>query len=251
MNLFNRIFELRKENHIKQINSQILKQYNKGNILFELHKFEESLIAFESAEHMLNEEREILKENNNQFEKSNNLLISIWSKESDLYYYLDNYEQSLLFLDKILEEKPSNANYLFKKGFLLYKIGHCETALEYFQEVLDIKYEYSEAWYYMGIILDMFKKYDMAHRAFDNAILYSKPEYFPFPKFTWFSYLSTNQLKYDTSEIWVRKSKIFFKQSDFENALHTIDRALEIKSTEEILIYKNKLIKEIEKRNIN
>lgn len=253
MNLLNRIFVLTKENNIKKINKQILRNYNKASVLFEMRKFEESLIIFESIEPILSKEIEVLKRNNNenQLKKMNHLLFSIWSKKSYLYYYLGDYNESLLFLEKILKEKPNNAGYLFNKGYLLYKTENYNTALEFFKKALENEYEYAEAWYYSGIILDIFDNYDMAHKAFDNAILYLKPEYFPFPKFSWFSYLSSNRLKYNNSEIWFNKSKIYFKQKDFKNALSSIDKALEIESNEKMLMYKNKLIQEIKKRNIN
>lgn len=237
---------------IKKIHSDALQACNKGYILLKMHRFEESIAAYDLAEQLWEEEIVILtlQGDHEAAKRSKANVMNIWYSKTYANYMMGRYDASLELLEKTLEKAPDDPENLFRKGFLLYKTHRYDEASVCLESALDKYIEFPEAWYCKGNVLRELGNYEAALEAFDQSISCSQPLYYRFPQFTWIPLTSSSRMQMDNAEAWYCKGEIFLRQKKYQEALEAFTKSLEIKpGFEDAAKFRNMILQEIEKNS--
>jgi tetratricopeptide (TPR) repeat protein len=216
---------------IKKTHNDALQAYNKGHILLKMHRFEESIAAYDLAEQLWEEEIDILslQGDHEAAKRSKSNFMNIWYGKTYANYMMGRYDASLELLEKTLEKAPDDPENLFRKGFVLYETHRYDEALVCLESALDKYIEFPEAWYCKGNVLRELGNYEAALEAFEHSISCSQPLHFQFPRFTWIPLTSSSRIKMDIAEAWYCKGEILFRKDNYEEALEAFNKSLEIK----------------------
>ncbi|WP_370571979.1 tetratricopeptide repeat protein [Methanomethylovorans sp.] len=219
------------EKNIKKTHNEALQAYNKGYILLRMHRFEESLVAYDLAEQLWEKEINVLtlQSDHETAKRLKASVLNTLSSKSYANYAMGRYDISLELLEKMLEKAPDDPESLFRKGFVLYKIQRYDEALICLEIALFKCREFPEAWYCKGNVLRELGNYAAALEAFEYSIACSQPLNFQLPRFTWIPLTSSSKMKKDSAEAWYCKGEIFFRQNKYEEALEAFSKALDIK----------------------
>lgn len=239
---------------IKKIHGDALQAYNKGYILLKIHRFEESIAAYDLAEQLFEEEIDILtlQGDHEAAKRSKANVMNIWYSKTYANYMIGRYDASLELVEKTLEEAPDNQENLFRKGFVLYKARRYNEALICLETVLDKYIEFPEAWYCKGNVLRELGNYEAALEAFDHSISCSQPLHFQFPRFTWIPLTSSSKIKMDIAEAWYCKGEILFRKEKYQESLEAFNKSLEIKpGFEDAAKFRDIVLQELSKTKNN
>ena len=96
------------------------------------------------------------------------------------YYYAElgrNLDEALKLIERALEKDPANGHYLDSMGWVLFKLGRAESALEYIRNSLESlkkqqrdNREYSEVYEHLGDIYLALGKRELAREAFSSSL---------------------------------------------------------------------------------
>ena len=89
---------------------------------------------------------ETLKSGIEKYPNDVNLLIQLVNS------YLNEPEKGIEYLDRAIAQDASNEQFYFVKGVFLEKLKKFDEALESYQKAADLKADYPEPWYNMGIV---------------------------------------------------------------------------------------------------
>jgi len=99
-------------------NNQAKYYTNKGRVLMELKNYDESLIFFDIALHMISNYKDI------QINFTQDI---VYESKGDLLMKMNKYSEAIKYFDKCIELVSEDAEYLFKKGSALLKLGYSQT----------------------------------------------------------------------------------------------------------------------------
>lgn len=215
---------------IKRKHNDALKAYNKGYILLKMLKFEQAIVVYDLAEQLWKEEIDMLKLHgyDEAAKKITSNIMNTWYSKIYANCMLERYDASLELLEKTLENSPDEPEYLFRKGFVLYKAQRYNEALTYIESALEKYRDFPEAWYCKGNILRELRNCEAALAAFDQSISCSQPLHFQFPHFTWIPLTSSSKIQRDNAGAWYCKGEIFLKQNIYDEALEAFNQSLKI-----------------------
>ncbi len=96
------------------------------------------------------------------------------------YFYADlgrNLDEALKLIERALEKDPENGHYLDSMGWVLFKLGRAESALEYIRNSLESlgkqqreSREYSEVYEHLGDIYLVLGRLELAREAFNSSL---------------------------------------------------------------------------------
>lgn len=154
--------------------------------------------------------REALELYNKIIEIGANKRLSVYWNKMVACLRLQKMEEALVCIDKIIEMKPKNSDFYFKKASILSspKLQRYEESIDVYDKGIKLNNKNSSAYLNKGIVLINLKKYDEAAECFDRAIKLS-------PNDPW---------------IYCNKALILMKEKKYEEALQLCDKAINIKS---------------------
>lgn len=125
---------------------------NKGQILYELHRYDEAIISLEKAIS--------ININNEQ----NYILIG------NIYYYIKKYEQALMYYDKALLLGKGDAVILSNRANILSELERYDIAIDSFKKAIEFDNEYVLGYFNLANLYKKIKQYKLAVQNFEEAI---------------------------------------------------------------------------------
>lgn len=123
-------------------------------------------------------------------------------------YELGDYGGAIAFWDQAIELKPDYYQAWGNRGLGLKNLKQYQAALESYDQALKIAPEFYKAWYNRGLVLDELQQYAEALTAYDRVI----------------------ELKPDFPKAWYSKGLSLEQLGDATNALKAYDRAIAVKA---------------------
>lgn len=163
-------------------------------------------------------------------------------KQGDKLVSSQQYDQAIACYDKLIKNKPKNADAWYWRGHALYSLNKHDEAITAYDKVIEIRPEDSNTWWLRGQALAAQQNYQAAVDSYNRAItIYS--DFYGF----WLdrgnalyflqqyedaiaSYEKVIQLKPDNINAWNYKGVTLIKLQRYEEALVVYDQAIEIKS---------------------
>lgn len=168
----------------------------KGDILFDLERFPEAIIAYEKA----------LIINPNEKSYLANLGLC--------YHETVDYDQSLDYLDKYLEDESDSFEILSVKADILSHLNRNEEALEIIKKVIEINPDDTDEHYTHASILSDIGKFIESNEIIDNLVK-QDPE---------------------DSDFWILLSHNLIKLGNFEDAIKACESAIEINPKDDLAL---------------
>ncbi|MEA5569658.1 tetratricopeptide repeat protein [Calothrix sp. UHCC 0171] len=136
----------------------------------------------------------------------------------------------------------TNSAALYKQANTLYDLQRYEDALNTYEQALEIRDDYADAWNGKGKALYELKKYQDALVAYDKSIqlqpglfLAWRGRGFTLAKLERYqeaisSYNKALEIQADDAEIWNAKGEVFSQLKQYDDAIQSYDKAVELKS---------------------
>jgi tetratricopeptide (TPR) repeat protein len=172
--------------------------FNKGDLLLNLGKYNESIEAYNRA-----------------IELNQSYAIA-WSHKGNAFLNLSLYSESLECYNKAIELDPKYANAWGNRGNALGKQGKYDEAIKAYDEAIRLNPILANAWVGKGNVLLDQKKYDDATQAYDEAIR-----------------LNPNNIM-----AWNNKGISLGKQGKYDEAIKVLDKIIELDPNYAIAWYK-------------
>ncbi|MDW7731208.1 MAG: tetratricopeptide repeat protein [Methanolobus sp.] len=215
--------------NIKRYEKETSKIHTRANLLVEMGRFDEALIAYEQSADMWKKIGDHFSETHDEkmaleaYRKST----EVRSCKGGLYFRLGKYEDALDSVDSLLKICPGNALDWSNRGLALFNLGRHEEAATAFGRALEIDPEFAGAWCSRGSCLIQLGRYEEAIESFDKARENAEIMDFSFPRFTWVSSTSNKELKADISQACYLKGTALSILGRNKEALEAFDEALE------------------------
>jgi tetratricopeptide (TPR) repeat protein len=132
---------------------------------------------------------------------------SLAFEQGNIFYADQNYEAAIASYDQALQIKPDYHEAWYNRGSSLAKLGQYETAIASFDQALQIKQDDHNAWSSRGISLAKLGQYETAIASFDQVL----------------------QIKPDYHEAWYNRGNSLDDLGQYETAIASFDQALQIK----------------------
>ncbi len=137
-----------------------------------------------------------------------NSQINILLQQAINSFRVGDLRQTQIILNNVLKIEPSNFHALNIMGVTYGTESKLNEALQYFDQAIQFKPDFAEAWYNKGNTLKDLNRYDEALLDYDRAI----------------------QLKPDFAEAWSNKGLTFHNLKRYDEAFSHYDRAIQLKS---------------------
>ncbi|NCS02335.1 MAG: tetratricopeptide repeat protein, partial [Microcystis aeruginosa G13-11] len=131
----------------------------------------------------------------------------LWQEKGLIHAMGKEYEQAIASYDQALQIKPDYHQAWINRGIALGDLGRYEEAIASYDRALEFKPDYHEAWYNRGIALVNLGRYEEAIASFDQAL----------------------EIKPDYHQAWFIRGIALVNLGRYEQAIASYDRALEIK----------------------
>ncbi|WP_016950412.1 serine/threonine-protein kinase [Anabaena sp. PCC 7108] len=171
--------------------------YNQGNILLQLHRYEDALVVYEKAVNI----------------KAN--YFQGWYGQGKALFELKKYQESLLSYDKAIQIQPDYVEAWAGRGFALASLQRYSEAIAAFDKALKIKNDYSEMWNAKGDAFRNLKQYDNAIKSYNQAI----------------------ELQPDNYKIWYKKGFTLQTLKQYDDAITAYTKTVELKPDYEAALY--------------
>ena len=156
------------------------------------------------------------------------------------YYFNNDLNKSLQYLDKIISINSQYAEVWHNRGVILVELGRYEEALAAYDKATQINPQFAEAWNNKGGILDNLGMYEEALTAYDKAtqinsqfaIAWNNKRVILFKLGRYEDVLvasdKATQINPQDAAAWNNKGVILFKLERYEEALNASDKATQI-----------------------
>ncbi|GCA71513.1 TPR repeat-containing protein YrrB [Microcystis aeruginosa NIES-2519] len=131
----------------------------------------------------------------------------LWHEKGLIHQMGKEYEQAIASYDQALEFKPDYPDAWNNRGVALGNLGRLEEAIASWDRALEIKPDYHEAWFIRGVALGNLGIFEQAIASYDRAL----------------------EFKPDKHEAWYNRGVALGNLGRFEQAIASYDRALEFK----------------------
>ncbi len=206
---------------VKSLNSaNATALHSRGNILYNLNRFEEALEVYDRAINLRPDYAEV------------------WQEKAKSLYELKKYRESQSAYDKAIELKPEYLEAWTGRGYALDKLQQFQGAIASFEKALQIQPEYPQAWQGRGDALLNSQRYEEAIASYEQAV-----EFQPYLYGAWYnrgqahqnlkqyeqavqSYQKALEIKSDNSEAWNNLGNVFLELNKNQEALEAYDKAV-------------------------
>ena len=182
--------------------------YGKGLALASNQQYQGAITAFEQAINTLP------SPSNNDY--SAWFHSNIFSQQSVVYRYLEEYEKALTAIDQGIQLSPNNPNYYNEKWKVLYQLNRYDEALKAINQGIQLAPR--AVWYsHRGLIYNEQEKFDLALADFNKAI----------------------QLNPNLATVYYNRGLVYEQQEKFDLALTDLSKAIELEPNN-ILAYNSR-----------
>ena len=182
--------------------------YGKGLALASNQQYQGAITAFEQAINTLP------SPSNNDY--SAWFHSNIFSQQSVVYRYLEEYEKALTAIDQGIQLSPNNPNYYNEKWKVLYQLNRYDEALKAINQGIQLAPR--AVWYsHRGLIYNEQEKFDLALADFNKAI----------------------QLNPNLATVYYNRGLVYEQQEKFDFALSDFTKAIELEPNN-ILAYNSR-----------
>ena len=162
--------------------------FNRGNIYFDLRKYEQAINDLNLA----------ISNNPVLYEAYNNI--------GKCYYEIKNYFLAEKSYSKALEINPDYAEAWSNRGVTLISLNNYQSALDDFEKAINLNPSFFQAYSNKGMALHALKRFDEALLAYDKAL----------------------QINPDYAEAWSNRGVTLISINDYESALDDFEKAINI-----------------------
>ncbi|MCA2930024.1 MAG: tetratricopeptide repeat protein [Microcystis sp. M018S1] len=131
----------------------------------------------------------------------------LWQEKGLIHAMGKEYKQAIASYDQALEIKPDYHDAWTNRGFELHNLGRYEEAIASYDQALEFKPDDHYAWYGRGFALGNLGRYEEAIASYDQAL----------------------EIKPDDHEAWYGRGFALGNLGRYEEAIASFDQALEIK----------------------
>ncbi len=197
--------------------------YNRGNILYNLKRYEEALAAYQKVS------------------KIRPYYAEAWEKQGNILYNLNRHSEAIDAYEKAIQLQPDYVEAWTGRGVVLDASKRYEEAVASFDEALKIQPYSVEAWKDRGDALLNLRRYEEAISSYDRAVKL-KPDYYQ----AWYSrgwalhnlqqyekavasYDKAVEFKLDYDSAWYSRGNSLLKLGRYKKAVESYDRAVRLK----------------------
>ncbi|MBW4495602.1 MAG: tetratricopeptide repeat protein [Oscillatoria princeps RMCB-10] len=197
--------------------------YNRGNILYNLKRYEEALAAYQKASQIRPDYAEAWKERGktlyilkrhsealDAYEKAIQIqpdYVGAWTGRGAVLDASKRYEEAVASFDEALKIQPDSAEAWKERGDALLNLPRYEEAISSYDRAVKIKQDYYEAWYSRGWALHNLQQYEQAVASYDRAV----------------------EFKSDYDSAWYSRGNSLLKLGRHKKAVESYDRAIRLK----------------------
>jgi tetratricopeptide (TPR) repeat protein len=146
--------------------------------------------------------------------KANNAID--WSKRGETLLELKRYKEALEAYNQAIELKPEYAEAFLGQGNSFLELKRYEEAVEAYDKAIQLQPNYVEAWNGRGKGLDFLQRYESAINAFDAAI----------------------KIQPNSLEAWTNKGNLQIQLQQYSEAISSFDKAVKIKPNYSLAWYR-------------
>ncbi|NJR53251.1 MAG: tetratricopeptide repeat protein [Acaryochloris sp. CRU_2_0] len=141
-------------------------------------------------------------------DQTNEPKANLYFEKGRLFGIVGEREEAIASYDQALQIKPDFHEAWYNRGSALGELGHYEEAIASYNQALEIKPDFHEVWTYRGIALGNLGHYQEAIASYDQAL----------------------KIKPDDYDVWNIRGAALSQLGHYEGAIASYDQALKIKS---------------------
>jgi len=169
----------------------------KGNVLFFLERYPESVASYDKAI---------------EFKQNYH---AVWYNRGNSLVKLQKYDEAIASYDKAIEVKQNDRVAWCNRGISLANLQKYDEAIASYDKAIEVKQNDRVAWFNRGNLLAILQKYDEAIASYDKAI----------------------EVKPDKHEAWSNRGLMLQKLGHYDNAIISYDQALKIEPEYSYALY--------------
>ena len=203
----------------------------KGDVLFFLERYQESVASYEKAIEFKPNDHEA------------------WYNRGNSFANLQKYDKAIASYEKAIEFKPNDHEAWHNRGINLANLQKYDEAIASYEKAIEFKPDKHEAWYNRGNSFANLQRYDEAIASCDKAI-----EFKPDKHEAWYnrgnsfanlqrydeaiaSYDKAIEFRPDDHEAWYNRGLMLQRLGRYDNAIISYDQALKIEPEDVFALY--------------